>query len=672
MNKTEQLDIQLRAHVENLAAFAEMQAQMKALGVEADALSVKTLKSGELSVRGNVAGNAAQLGSLSSRLEAAGAQMSGFRMSTLAAADAAEKHANGMKHLEEAVHHGAVTWGLYGENVEGASRKLGGIQGLLGGGLGMGIAGMAGAAVLGFGIEAGKAAIENAEKQERAQELLRQSAEVTGQSYSKLALASENWIHSNSAFVKDQYEATEAMALFTRAGNDQATVQKAMSTALDLSVLKHMSLLDASRVVQLAMMGNSRAVKELGIDLKSLSSDDAVTETATKELDRALKNQESSAARLTVANQALRDMEDGLHGKRTLSQLDLDHLHEKQAAAAKAAQEMAAANAAVTKAQTDLGSSQARGKVILGELGDTVKDARDGTTELEKAQYKLNIQWQDFTARHGPGVTHWLATIKTTAADTLLGLSDLDKWLLAHHIDPMDPATPVRVAAGAAGAAVHAGSAAEGRFAHTNTAPKLQEEYDKLAKNVGALQQAAENAGPPMFGISERLDAAAAASARAGDGMRYLREGLDTNGIASSQAAHEVAKLTAHEDALQRAMGTATGKFDDWSGSLRLASQAAEEHQKSLRDTEWAATMAALSVDTVRESISLASQERLDIHVDAENAKNVLDDVLVKIQTIQNTAAQGAVLPVGISGDMKHLTLGHGNLAFDLGGFQSP
>lgn len=408
MASTEELELLISARVANLGQIAALEGQMKALGAQADSLNARALKGGGFAVSGTVgAGSVAEAEKLAAAYESAGIKVSGFKTAAT----------EGSLKFEEAMHHAAVTTGLAGEHVENLSRKLGGLQGLMGGGLGMGVAALGVTAGIGIGIEGAKQGIDNAERQAKATEGLRQAAEASGMSFDRLNRATNDYLRTNREVIPNQYDAIDAMALFVRAGNDEKTTTEAMGVALNLSALKHIDLKEAARMVELALMGNGRAVRELGIDLKSLSKDQDITEEATKNLEVAQKTAETASQRLTTAQRLLKNEEDALHGKRVISQVDMDRLKEKQDNVAKAEVDARAAKESLTKATDALGMSHSKALGVLDELKSKTDGGTNTITENERATNRLNSAWQSYTGHLGERALPILRDVSNKAAD---------------------------------------------------------------------------------------------------------------------------------------------------------------------------------------------------------------------------------------------------------------
>ena len=73
------------------------------------------------------------------------------------------------------------------------------------------------------------------------------------------------FIATNEKYISNQYNVETAMASIIRAGYDEETAFQILNDALDLSVIKHEDVTDAEKQLILALAGNKRVLKELGI-----------------------------------------------------------------------------------------------------------------------------------------------------------------------------------------------------------------------------------------------------------------------------------------------------------------------------------------------------------------------------------------------------------------------
>lgn len=75
----------------------------------------------------------------------------------------------------------------------------------------------------------------------------------------------EAFIHTNAAYVKNQYDVIKAAADLVRAGNTEKNALRELNVALDMSVVKNEDVSTAALAVEKVLMGNSKALREVGV-----------------------------------------------------------------------------------------------------------------------------------------------------------------------------------------------------------------------------------------------------------------------------------------------------------------------------------------------------------------------------------------------------------------------
>src|SRR6185312_13843606 len=131
--------------------------------------------------------------------------------------------------------------------------------------LGLGAATLVAAAAATALVVVGKAAIENAKKQEEAFDQLTQAYSTQKDTLDAHKQAILDFIETNKGFISDQYDTETAMAKVIRAGYDTKDMFRIMNDALDLAAIKNESVSDATKELILVLAGNGRALRELGI-----------------------------------------------------------------------------------------------------------------------------------------------------------------------------------------------------------------------------------------------------------------------------------------------------------------------------------------------------------------------------------------------------------------------
>ena len=308
------------------------------------------------------------------------------------------------KKFEESMRASATVLGETGGAADNLSRKLGGIQSLMGSGMGMTIGALAGAAVLGIGIEASKSAADQSDKNAAAQANLAQAFAATGKSLDSAQPSIQRWLDSNRQNIADVNVARDGMAMFVRAGFDLPTAMDAMGAAVNLAAIKHVDLATAQRSVLLGMEGNARGLKDLGIDLKTITGADDNATNAHKALDAATKGVDSATRSHDLAVQHLTDVEHQLAGKHTLTASEAIKLRDAHQKVDDTSRSLADAQGKVSDAQNDVNNSMSTAKGVLQEVRDKTANGTGALTDLEKKQNDTNRQWSDFSNRIGPDV----------------------------------------------------------------------------------------------------------------------------------------------------------------------------------------------------------------------------------------------------------------------------
>ncbi len=143
--------------------------------------------------------------------------------------------------------------------------NLAGVEAAKAGFLEMNASTLALGVALGALIFIGKSAIENTEAQAKAQLNLKQAADAGRLSFTDLQTAFDKWADTNRRYIPDQYAAETALAAFIRAGATGPEALRELNDALDLSIIKSEDMSTAQQTITLALAGNSRGLKTLGI-----------------------------------------------------------------------------------------------------------------------------------------------------------------------------------------------------------------------------------------------------------------------------------------------------------------------------------------------------------------------------------------------------------------------
>ena len=126
-------------------------------------------------------------------------------------------------------------------------------------------------AALGGLILVGKDAIKNTEEMDTAHRHLQQAADATHRSFDNLQSGFDAWSSANKRYIANQYDAETALANFIRTGLTAPEAMRALNDALDLAVIKGISMSDAQNIITLALAGSTKGTKFLGISTAELT-----------------------------------------------------------------------------------------------------------------------------------------------------------------------------------------------------------------------------------------------------------------------------------------------------------------------------------------------------------------------------------------------------------------
>lgn len=355
-------------------------------------------------------------------------------------------------------------------------------------------AAIAAAAVFGI-VVAGKALLDTYNKSQAAQRELQNAYEDAGVDLGKYKGGIDSWLSSNRAYIKDQDEAVQGFAAFTREGLTQKQVMDDMNVALDLSAAKHIALSEAVHQVALAEQGNGKALKDLGINMKdfpalALSSEQAAAKQA--------KAQEAVAKAQEHLKEVLQKV--GLSQQQANAAVnDATKAHNSQIAAQmKAIQSSAAYQAAedaVAKAQQNLAFQQTR-------YGENSRQAQGAADALQRAHEHL-AKLTDLSA---------LSTQKATVAHGAHAASLSKAYAQSVEVQKAEEALAAAQLKSAAASDEQKERAKESAAVHDELHHKLdgaRGTVDNMTQAQNKLSYAwhelAEKAGPPLQKIMAQL-----------------------------------------------------------------------------------------------------------------------------------------------------------------------
>ena len=287
--------------------------------------------------------------------------------------------------------------GEFGGALESASSSL---EKVAGHGKEIGPAMMgAGGAVAGLGLALQAAG----SKDQAAHQQLQAAVEATGASYDKYGEDVEAAIKHQERFGTTANETQDALRVLTQATGDPKKALEMLGTATDLAAAKHESLSTAAESLGKVYNGQTRVLKEFGVEVVNTAS-------AHKSLESATKGAEAADKTAATANQKLADVHAELAGKTTLTAAEQIHLRDATANATDASSKATAAHAKLTAAQVaNKAATGANGKEI-DELGKKLSGQASAQADTFSGHLKgIKAAMEDHIAtigqKYGPALT---------------------------------------------------------------------------------------------------------------------------------------------------------------------------------------------------------------------------------------------------------------------------
>lgn len=213
-----------------------------------------------------------------------------------------------------------------------------------------------------------------------------------------------------------------ATTKLTEAGMSLADQQAAMPSIMDLARAKNLDLAEAARMYELALMGNTRAVKDLGIALPHVTDAEKVHDAAQKQV-------ETDTNALTNAQNSLQLMELSLAGKHHLTAAEALRLQLAHQKVSEATAKLHADTEKLNAVQGTAADRAARLQMLNQDLTKAIGDQRTAVTPMQVAQTKLSDAWEKFATTVGPGVEKAFTAIIGAVATLIGWLADLFDWL---------------------------------------------------------------------------------------------------------------------------------------------------------------------------------------------------------------------------------------------------
>ncbi len=297
----------------------------------------------------------------------------------------------------------------------------GGVGNLIGSFIGLpGPIAIAAAAIAGFAALSA-AAVPTYEKVEQQEKALAIAAKDHGIELSHLDRFVESSIKSGEQYAFNADETRAAIIKLTEAGMSLGEQQTALPHIMDLARAKNRDLAETAQMYELALMGNTRAVKDLGIALPKLTDTEKVHQKATSDVAKA-------SAGLKSAQDHLATVEASLQGKHKLTAAEALRLKQAHDKVHEASVKLHEAQKKLNAVQGTAAQRAARLKTLNDDLHTAVGGQAGSVTDLQKQQTHLNDVWEKFATKVGPvlvGALTDLVGVISWFVDRLSDLVDL-------------------------------------------------------------------------------------------------------------------------------------------------------------------------------------------------------------------------------------------------------
>ncbi len=282
-----------------------------------------------------------------------------------------------------------------GKEVEGGGGS--GIMGMIGA-----LTGIPGPAALAVGGVAALSGIlfeagQTSEKVEKQQNLLNAALQAHGDSLDKEQGAVDAMIKSNEAWGANADDTRGAITELAQAGQSMSDIEKEMPSITDLATAKHEDLATAAKQVELAEMGNAKALKELGIVLPK-------TGISTKDLQTAQDAASKASTSLAEKQAALTVVEDKLGKKHTLTAAEALQLKKAQDAVTAAQNQSTLAQQQLSIVQEGGADKASRLTMVTDALTKQLGNQQSAVSPMQVVTAKMNDTWEKFSMKVGPGV----------------------------------------------------------------------------------------------------------------------------------------------------------------------------------------------------------------------------------------------------------------------------
>ena len=233
----------------------------------------------------------------------------------------------------------------------------------------LGLATAVGTAAFAIGVSAVKAAIED----EKAQASLAQTLRNTTQATDEQIAATEDYIDATqrATGVSDDQLRPSLQRLLTST-NDLQKAQKLQTLALDVAAGSGKSLEEVSNILAKAYDGNFKALKNLGVELKTTTTSTKTLKVSKEDLAKQELNNESASLRVASAQERL---------NKVLNSAKSDSL------------DIQKAQNALEKAQLSAADASDKYNKIVDKQGKTIKVTKEEAVSFDEIVKQLNANF---------------------------------------------------------------------------------------------------------------------------------------------------------------------------------------------------------------------------------------------------------------------------------------
>jgi len=233
----------------------------------------------------------------------------------------------------------------------------------------LGLATAVGTAAFAIGVSAVKAAIED----EKAQASLAQTLRNTTKATDEQIAATEDYIDATqrATGVSDDQLRPSLQRLLTST-NDLQKAQKLQTLALDVAAGSGKSLEEVSNILAKAYDGNFKALKNLGVELKTTTTSTKTLKVSKEDLAKQELNNESASLRVASAQERL---------NKVLNNAKSDSL------------DIQKAQNALEKAQLSAADASDKYNKIVDKQGKTIKVTKEEAVSFDEIVKQLNANF---------------------------------------------------------------------------------------------------------------------------------------------------------------------------------------------------------------------------------------------------------------------------------------